>query len=173
MAISVAALGWLGSEWDSFYPEDLPPEWRLDYYANEFFAVVVPHAEWSVLSDETLLGWQGAVPEAFRFYWELPPAQLAAAQRLQRLRANREFADHWGGVVELAPTTPAQQQAPAEATAAIALLRLAQPLALRPPRQAMEAAMQSGGSGLLLVVEAGAATSLRPARDLALLLGGS
>jgi hypothetical protein len=170
MEIAIAARGWQGSEWDHFYPDDMPAEWRLDYYANEFFAVVVPYQEWSQAADEVVLGWMQQVAEEFRFYWELPPEALAARRRLQGLLGEREFAAHWGGVVDLEAAVPRAQNLCSEER--LLLLHLEQNLALRPLRQAMEGAIAQGGSTLLVVVEATALESLRPARDLAWLLGG-
>ncbi len=169
MQIEVAAYGWLGAEWDAFYPEDLPPEWRLDYYANEFFAVVIPHQVWLSEPDEALLAWQEQVFAEFRFYWELPSdyGVVSARERLSRLRAQRPFEEHWGGVVDFSS---------AEGSSAggegLTVMRLAQVLELRPLREQMQQAMATAGGQLLMVVEGGAAASLRPARDLALLLGG-
>jgi hypothetical protein len=169
MEIAIAARGWQGSEWDHFYPDDMPAEWRLDYYANEFFAVVVPYQEWSQAADEVVLGWMQQVAEEFRFYWELPPEALAVRSRLQRLLREGEFAAHWGGVVDFAATAPLAQSPFSEER--LTLLLLLQPMALRPLRQAMEGAMAQRGSTLLVVVAATALDSLRPARDLAWLLG--
>lgn len=41
--IVIGAMGW---DCESFYPEDLPASWRLDYYANHFSAVLVPSSQW-------------------------------------------------------------------------------------------------------------------------------
>ncbi|MGB0713926.1 MAG: hypothetical protein ACPGUC_10240 [Gammaproteobacteria bacterium] len=39
--IAVGLVGLFDPPWaDAFYPEDIPLEWRLDYYANEFPVVV-------------------------------------------------------------------------------------------------------------------------------------
>jgi hypothetical protein len=172
MQIEIAAHGWQGPEWEHFYPDDLPAEWRLAYYGNEFFAVVVPYGEWSVAGDEALLAWSREVKEGFHFYWELPLEAAAARARLQRLRGEARFAAHWGGVVDVAAPLPRSRFHLGQER--LALLRLSQPLALRPLGQAMQGAMEEaqGSSCLLVVVEAAAAASLRPARDLALLLGG-
>lgn len=170
MEIEIAAHGWQGSEWDHLYPDDLPPEWRLDYCANEFFAVVVPYSEWSQAADELLLGWSHQVAEDFRFYWELPGEAVAARRRLQHLLGEGEFAAHWGGVVDFTAALPLAQSPFSQER--LALLLLQQGMELRPLRQAMEGAMAQGGTRLLVVVAATALGSLRPARDLALLLGG-
>lgn len=170
MEITIAACGWQGPEWDYFYPADLPADWRLDYYANEFLAVVVPYDEWSVAGDEALLAWPQQVRADFRFYWELPSEARAAQTRLQQLRGDSAFTDHWGGVVDFAAAPPLSQ-APFSPER-LALLRLQHTIELRPLRQAIEGALGQGAAQLLVVVEAAAAVSLRPARDLALLLGG-
>lgn len=44
--ILIGSLGWQHAAWqDNFYPEDLPPEWRLGYYSNEFPLAVVTDNE--------------------------------------------------------------------------------------------------------------------------------
>lgn len=35
-----------GQGWDEWYPDDLPAEWRFDYFANEFRAVFISESEW-------------------------------------------------------------------------------------------------------------------------------
>ena len=45
----VVPYGWLHESWvgeGSFYPEEMPEEWRLDFFANTFRAVCVPMAQW-------------------------------------------------------------------------------------------------------------------------------
>ena len=156
MVIEVAAYGWQGGQWDAFYPEDIPAEWRLDFYGNEFFAVVAPWEAWRREDDEELLEWQGQVSDDFRFYWELPQSdEGAAAERLQSLRENDEFAAHWGGRLDK-----------------VSQLRIEAPLELRALRQAVEGAIGPAEESLLVVVEPAAADCLRSARDIALLLGG-
>lgn len=174
MEIEVAAYGWQGSEWDAFYPDDMPADWRLDYYANEFFAVVVPYGEWSAEDDDELLAWQEQVSDDFRFYWELPPNALESVARLQRLLADETFAAHWGGVVDLKAVTQFSQSP--FGGGGVSQRVLVQALELRALRELLESAMEQArardSTRLVVLVEADAAASLRPARDLALLLGG-
>jgi len=67
--LRVGACDWEHSQWQgSFYPEDLPSEWRLSYYANEFSAVLVPEAKWQA-EDVDFEQWAEDVPEGFRFYF--------------------------------------------------------------------------------------------------------
>ncbi|MFP3874820.1 MAG: hypothetical protein ACLFQT_07410 [Thiohalophilus sp.] len=44
--ILIGSCGWQHEAWqDSYYPDDLPPEWRLGYYSNEFPLAVVTERE--------------------------------------------------------------------------------------------------------------------------------
>lgn len=46
-AVLIGACGWQYPQWDtSYYPEELPEEWRLAYYGNEYPVVLVPTAYW-------------------------------------------------------------------------------------------------------------------------------
>lgn len=67
--------GWLGK----FYPEDLPPEWRLTYFANEFPAVLIPLRLWAGADVRQMRRWAGDVHQNFRFYLELPARADPAA----------------------------------------------------------------------------------------------
>ena len=45
--ILIGASGWLHSDWqEQFYPEDLPQDWQLAYYGNEFPVVLIREQEW-------------------------------------------------------------------------------------------------------------------------------
>jgi len=78
MHLELAAYGWLGEEWNSLYPDDLPTDWRLDYYTNTYQAIIVPGSSWSHATIDEALGWLADAPEGFRFYWELTDAEGAA-----------------------------------------------------------------------------------------------
>ena len=40
--LRLGARGWRHAHWENdFYPDDLPPDWQLAYYANEFSTVLV------------------------------------------------------------------------------------------------------------------------------------
>lgn len=90
MTIQIAALGWEHSGWwNGFYPDDLPEEWRLTYFANEFHAVVVPAYRWCAVDDATLRQWVGDVDSRFQFFWEIPPdIEVTAVERLLGLLAD-------------------------------------------------------------------------------------
>lgn len=75
----VGARGWLHDAWaEAFYPEDLPGDWRLSYYSNEFRGVLVPADYWDWAGAEEVADWVEDVAAPFRFFLE-PPAQLTGA----------------------------------------------------------------------------------------------
>ena len=69
--INTGAYGWHHPHWlDTFYPDDLPADWRLGYYSNEFNAVLIPADYWPagfMLESE---GWLDQVHPGFQFYIE-------------------------------------------------------------------------------------------------------
>lgn len=91
----IAAYGWEHALWSGvFYPDDLPPEWRLAYYANEFHAVVVPAQRWQHADAAEARRWAADCGPAFRFFFEPAPAgAIPAAALRQALGA------HYGGVI--------------------------------------------------------------------------
>lgn len=73
--LSLAAHGWEHQSWvGAFYPADLPDEWRLAYFANEFHAVVIPAGRLDAVAAADVDVWRGEVPPGFRFLVELPGA---------------------------------------------------------------------------------------------------
>ena len=67
----VTARGW----WDladraTFYPDDLPEDWQLTYFANCFRAVLLPCAFWSASDPSQVAQWRDEVPAGFRFVAE-------------------------------------------------------------------------------------------------------
>lgn len=68
----VAAHGWHYPDWHGdFYPDDLPEDWRLAYYGNEFRAVVVPAAYWETVDSVEVERWVEDTREQFTFYLEV------------------------------------------------------------------------------------------------------
>ena len=72
--LQLGTRGWRHAHWqNTFYPDDLPEDWQLAYYANEFSTVLVPVEAWSQQAD--VAQWLDDVPEGFRFYMEAPQQQ--------------------------------------------------------------------------------------------------
>jgi len=81
MSVFVAAYGWEHPGWSgSYYPEDLPDDWRLDFYANEFRAVVVPAARWRADAAEAAVAWYEDTPAGFNFFLEVPSEEAARSR---------------------------------------------------------------------------------------------
>lgn len=68
------------SDWRSFYPEDLPADWTLAYYAHFWPELLCPAARWSYWAgDDQRLD---EVPEALRLYLQVPEGAGADCRRL-------------------------------------------------------------------------------------------
>lgn len=76
-----AARGWQHPAWlSSFYPEDMPQEWQLAYYSNEFRSVVLPSEEFCSAKPAQVELWVNECGEGFRFIVELDGQQDLATQ---------------------------------------------------------------------------------------------
>lgn len=65
----VGAFGWHSTGWEeTFYPEDMPQDWRLDYYSQYFQTVLVPYSEWRNWTATTIEELVASLEEAV-FYW--------------------------------------------------------------------------------------------------------
>jgi hypothetical protein len=101
--VEIGLVGWRHERWTGeFYPEDLPVEWRLGYYANEFRRVWVPA---SYLVDPDAFApqdWCAQTDPSFRFVVELPEdwGWREVEARLGPLLAR-------GSTLLLPPTVPA------------------------------------------------------------------
>ncbi len=83
MQLDIAAWGLFDPCWDSYYPPGLPSQWRLDFYANEHLALILPQQEWQGEGAEAWLGEAEHLPERLRLYWAIEDADgLAALARL-------------------------------------------------------------------------------------------
>lgn len=165
MHLDVAAYGWEGEAWSSSYPDDLPAEWRLEYYANQYTSVVVPHRQWQQQEDNELTLWLEETPESFRLYWEV--ATPEDARRLQRLYASCPDGGQPGGwlllsgagfepsllddLTELAPVSHCREAGLCHSKQ-LEVLAVAPGEALRPLRQRIDSLVEEGCGALLLLV---------------------
>ena len=95
--IIVAAHGWSHPGWaEKFYPEDLPEDWQLSYYSNEFRAVVVPAAAWSTGDPLEIERWVEDVSEDFVFYLEVVGLQTDWAKLAE---AVKPMGEQLGGIL--------------------------------------------------------------------------
>lgn len=80
----VGSFGWEHPEWNGdFYPEDLPPEWRLAFYNTAFSCVYLAHEEWAGRDLQTLADWVADTREAFRFVLETDPSGLRDSDKIR------------------------------------------------------------------------------------------
>lgn len=186
MDVEVAAYGWLSKDWAPSYPDDMPGEWRLDYYANYHRAVVVPRRDWLSQEKETLQTWLEEAPEEHLFYWEV--AGDAEAGDLLRLYQTFREAVVPGGWLLSGAAKPVREYRELAELAPIAVchsvgecqgeafrtLRVAQGESLLEVRQRMDACAREGSKQLLLVVmpSPGAAQQMQQLQTLCELYGG-
>lgn len=88
--VLMGACGWNHQAWlNDFYSDDLPEDWRLGFYSNEFPVIYVPAADWldvinsdAMDSDsEDLSEWTEDVADSFRFILEIPADILENEER--------------------------------------------------------------------------------------------
>lgn len=84
----IGTRGWAHTSWTpEFYPEELPPEWRLTFYAHHFGAVLVPPGDWMEAPVERLEQWLMDTGASFRLVLELPEGRDDADLRAAAGRA--------------------------------------------------------------------------------------
>lgn len=78
--VLIGACGWQHKGWSgAFYPEDLPEEWQLGYYGNEFPVVIVPADYWATEAD-TFEQWLQESDESLQMICEWPAAGASQVQ---------------------------------------------------------------------------------------------
>lgn len=112
----IGARGWEHEAWTGlFYPDDMPREWRLVYYANEFRTVLVPGDTWERVSPEQVSRWREDVGEGFVFFLEPPPGVSAPRVQEAFVRQVRALEGYVGGIVLSVPAAAARSRSEWEA----------------------------------------------------------
>ena len=84
--VLIGSLGWSFPDWDvSFYPEDIPDDWKLTFYANEFSAVVLPEAVWSGDEFSDIAEMVDELDESFKVYC-LVETSLPDAEQITQIK---------------------------------------------------------------------------------------
>ncbi|MCG6896202.1 MAG: hypothetical protein LJE61_00480 [Thiocapsa sp.] len=86
----------------SFYPDGLPREWRLTYFANQLMGVLIETSGWGRAAPEALRHWRLDVSPQFRFYLRVGDAGIHASARES---APAWLGDRFGGWVVGADAT--------------------------------------------------------------------
>ncbi|OYY92569.1 MAG: hypothetical protein B7Y41_15430 [Hydrogenophilales bacterium 28-61-23] len=77
-SVRLGALGWSDPAWrGTFYPADMPDEWRLTYFNTQFNCVFLAQADWRRASSDQLAQWNADTHEQFVFLLEGEAAQPA------------------------------------------------------------------------------------------------
>jgi len=75
--IVTGSLGWTHADWDNdYYPEDLPEDWRLDYYSHHFQFILMQTNEWLHVSPRDIEQWLDDVNDAFEFFLAIQPEAI-------------------------------------------------------------------------------------------------
>ncbi len=70
-SVRVGAMDWRDPAWaGSFYPADMPEEWRLSFYASQFNCVFLKASEWRQAQPQELEQWGDDVHSQFVFLLE-------------------------------------------------------------------------------------------------------
>ncbi|QLQ31927.1 MAG: hypothetical protein HZT40_10370 [Candidatus Thiothrix singaporensis] len=179
-SLTLAGYGWEPADWSlAFYPDDLPPDWRVPYYAAEFNSVLLPAGGWQApLMDAAF--WLSELDAGFSYYVEINHelmqsgvwAQVqVAVERYLREQVVGLLVENlampalpvaWKEYFPVHILQPGQLLAdmpPIGAMAQIALLRASQPLSPMALRNVFEQ-MQQGTShrDIVLFVDASWAT---------------
>jgi hypothetical protein len=100
MSLQIAAVGWDHEHWHKdYYPHDLPADWRLTYYANEFRAVLVSELTRSSQPTQDPEQWYQDTPDAFRFYILMTATLLRRPDWPAVTRCLNPLKEKLGGVV--------------------------------------------------------------------------
>lgn len=83
-------------EWDGFFPDDLPGDWQLAYYAHYYRRLLLPARLWPGEAGAVFGSWDEAVPEVLRLWLEWPPGLAPEAG----VATCRELADVLGERLE-------------------------------------------------------------------------
>ncbi len=100
MRLIVGSVGWDHPGWsEQFYPDDLPPEWRLSYYANEFQMVLLPLDCWLTGNQEQLCAWREDVSDRFDFILDITGMATGDVNAMAQLdRCQAALGDRLAGV---------------------------------------------------------------------------
>jgi hypothetical protein len=94
--VLVGASGWQYAAWrGAFYPDDLPEDWQLSYYATRFQAVWLPAALWQDASDATWGAWLHDTHDGFHFVLEPAAAPTPASERVLLATADWQARHVW------------------------------------------------------------------------------
>jgi len=93
--IGVAALDWASAGLVGFYPDDVPQEWQLTWYANFCMAVVVPPDRWLEADPDLIAQWCEQTQSNFWFYLLCDTSEQVS----QAVELSRAFSVKFAGLL--------------------------------------------------------------------------
>ena len=95
--VHLGTLGWEFPAWQQdYYPEDIPSDWKLAFYANDFSALVLPESFWQGERLQAVVEQLEDIDPGFSVYCllqsELPESALLLA-------AKQSLADYFAGFI--------------------------------------------------------------------------
>ncbi len=108
--ILIGTYGWQHAQWDGeFYPDDLPVEWKIGYYGNEYPVVVVPNSYWQ-FGSEQYSEWLDESDDSLKFICEWPATGANEEAYQQARQAIASLNDRVAGVLIPVTTIPTDQE---------------------------------------------------------------
>ena len=85
--VRTGTIGWNFSNWEnSYYPEDIPEDWKLAFYANDFSAVAVPEKLWAGESLQQVCEQLDDLDDGFAVYC-LVETQIPSVEDADKVKA--------------------------------------------------------------------------------------
>jgi len=98
--IQIGAFGWQHSGWvDTYYPDDLPEDWQLDFYSHHFAIVLVPESEWLQASEDEIEQWLEDVNDGFEFLFAVNQSSITEVVTKQLSVIKHKLAQNFAGIV--------------------------------------------------------------------------
>jgi hypothetical protein len=113
----VGSQGYALADAASYFPEDLPPDWRFGYFANDHEGAYLPADLWEGESCETLQDWADAMHPGFSCYLEASSSGEAMDVAERALGDRLAAFVHWvdadaGSLVSPEPVRPSDADGP-------------------------------------------------------------
>ena len=97
--VLIGACGWKHAAWlDEFYSDDLPEDWQLGFYSNEFPVVYVSASDW--VDEPDMDEWIDDISDDFRFILQVPAEALNNESAFVALLTKiKKLGEHCLGIV--------------------------------------------------------------------------
>ena len=97
--VLVGAEGWQHPQWvGEFYPEDLPAEWQLGFYSNEFRVALIPAEAWAEVATQGA-AWLSNSATGLAFIVEIPESHCTDDKLQHNLQRLTQFGDRLLGIL--------------------------------------------------------------------------